>query len=214
MLSKRTLRRMSAGLGLVLLAAVLIAATTLAADKETMAGKDKAPGKAEAVAEDTYPLETCVVSGGKLGAMGDAVIYNHEGREIRFCCQGCVKQFQKDPQKYLMKLDQAIIERDMPNYPLETCLVTGKSLMGEKVEPINFIYHDRLVRLYDDAAVKTFMKEPDLYLAKLDEAQAKHNMQMMENAEMMEGMQGMKHMTTGQMGAAGETKAQGSCGGH
>lgn len=55
-----------------------------------------------------YPLKTCVVSGGKLGgAMGEAVIYQHEGREVRFCCKSCIKDFKKDPAKYLKKLDDA-----------------------------------------------------------------------------------------------------------
>ena len=54
-----------------------------------------------------YPLTTCVVSGDTLGEMGDPVIYNHEGREVRFCCKDCVKDFKKDPAKYLKKLDAA-----------------------------------------------------------------------------------------------------------
>ncbi len=55
-----------------------------------------------------YPLDTCVVSGDKLGAdMGDAVVYDHEGREVRFCCKGCIDDFKKDPATYLAKLDAA-----------------------------------------------------------------------------------------------------------
>lgn len=55
-----------------------------------------------------YPLTTCVVSGDKLGGdMGPPVILKYEGREIRFCCNDCVKDFKKDPAKYLKKLDEA-----------------------------------------------------------------------------------------------------------
>jgi YHS domain-containing protein len=57
--------------------------------------------------QDTYPLQTCVVSGGKLGEMGKPYVYMYEGREIRFCCKGCVKDFLKEPAKYLKKLDDA-----------------------------------------------------------------------------------------------------------
>jgi YHS domain-containing protein len=56
---------------------------------------------------DTYPLQTCVVSGDKLGEMGKPYIYNYEGREVRFCCKGCLKDFKKEPAKYLKKLDDA-----------------------------------------------------------------------------------------------------------
>ena len=38
--------------------------------------------------KDAYPIDTCIVSGKKLGEMGDAVIINHKGREVRFCCAG------------------------------------------------------------------------------------------------------------------------------
>lgn len=58
-------------------------------------------------AEDTYPLTTCVVSGEELGEMGAPIIFNHEGREIRFCCKHCRKDFLKEPAKYLKKLDDA-----------------------------------------------------------------------------------------------------------
>lgn len=57
--------------------------------------------------KDAYPLQTCVVSGEKLGDMGKPYVYTHEGREVRLCCKGCLKDFQKDPAKYLKKLDDA-----------------------------------------------------------------------------------------------------------
>ncbi len=66
-------------------------------------------------AKDTYPLTTCVVSDEKLGEMGKPVIFiykdpkikNDPGREVRFCCPDCVKDFKKDPAKYLKKIDEA-----------------------------------------------------------------------------------------------------------
>ena len=64
-------------------------------------------GAEEKVKADDYPLMTCVVSGDKLGDMGDPIIYNHEGREIRFCCKSCIKDFEASPAKYLAMLDEA-----------------------------------------------------------------------------------------------------------
>lgn len=55
----------------------------------------------------SYPLETCLVSGEKLGAMGDPIVINHEGQEIKFCCDSCIPKFKKDPAKYLQKLNHA-----------------------------------------------------------------------------------------------------------
>ncbi len=66
---------------------------------------DPAPAGGGATAGVTpYPLDTCLVSGEKLGAMGDPYVFTHEGREIKLCCEGCLRDFQADPAAYLAKL--------------------------------------------------------------------------------------------------------------
>ena len=54
-----------------------------------------------------YTLKTCVVSGDKLGEMGDPYVYEYKGREIKFCCKGCLKDFNKEPEKYIKKIEEA-----------------------------------------------------------------------------------------------------------
>lgn len=54
-----------------------------------------------------YPLTTCVVSDEKLGEMGEAYVFTHEGQEIKLCCKSCLKDFNKNPKKYLGKLNTA-----------------------------------------------------------------------------------------------------------
>ena len=54
-----------------------------------------------------YTLKTCIVSGDKLGEMGDPYVYEYKGREIKFCCKGCVKDFNKDPGKYIKMIEEA-----------------------------------------------------------------------------------------------------------
>jgi len=54
-----------------------------------------------------YPLKTCMISGDKLGEMGDPYVYEYQGREIKFCCEGCVKDFKKDPAKYIKIMEEA-----------------------------------------------------------------------------------------------------------
>ena len=52
-----------------------------------------------------YPLSICLVSGDKLGGpMGAPVVEHYNGEEVQFCCKDCVKDFQKDPEKYLKRL--------------------------------------------------------------------------------------------------------------
>ncbi len=52
-----------------------------------------------------YKLDTCIVSGEKLGEMGDPVVFTHEGQEIKLCCKKCKPKFEKDPATYLKKLE-------------------------------------------------------------------------------------------------------------
>jgi len=65
----------------------------------------------------TYPLDTCVVSGEKLGGeMGAPIdyIYKEAGkpdRLVRFCCKMCVPKFKKDPAKYLKLIDDAAAQK-------------------------------------------------------------------------------------------------------
>lgn len=54
-----------------------------------------------------YTLSTCIVSDEALGHMGEPVVYNHNGQEIKFCCSSCETDFKKDPDKYLKKMQAA-----------------------------------------------------------------------------------------------------------
>ncbi len=58
-------------------------------------------------AAKSYPLTTCVVSGEKLGEMGDPYVFTHEGKEVKLCCKSCLKKFNADPAKYLKKIEEA-----------------------------------------------------------------------------------------------------------
>jgi len=52
-----------------------------------------------------YPLTTCIVSGDKLGDMGKPVMVDYKGQQVGFCCKSCIDDFEKDPSKYLAKLN-------------------------------------------------------------------------------------------------------------
>lgn len=69
-----------------------------------LAAEEKAAVAEEAVAEDIYPLGTCVVTGQKLGSMGEPVTRVYKGQEVQFCCAGCIAPFESDPDKYMEKL--------------------------------------------------------------------------------------------------------------
>jgi YHS domain-containing protein len=56
-----------------------------------------------------YPLDKCIVSDEKLGADPGmkTFAFTHEGQEIKLCCKSCQKDFNKNPAKYLKKIEAA-----------------------------------------------------------------------------------------------------------
>ena len=52
-------------------------------------------------------LTTCPVSGEKLDSMGKPYVFVYQGQEVKLCCSGCKKDFDKDPAKYLKKIREA-----------------------------------------------------------------------------------------------------------
>jgi len=46
-------------------------------------------------------LTTCPVSGEKLGEMGKPTVFTYKDQEVKLCCKGCKKDFDKDPEKYI-----------------------------------------------------------------------------------------------------------------
>jgi len=54
-----------------------------------------------------YPLEKCVVSGEKLDSMGKPFVITNGTQEVKFCCKGCLKDFNKDKATFMKKIEQA-----------------------------------------------------------------------------------------------------------
>ncbi|MHC4130076.1 MAG: hypothetical protein ACYTBR_14165 [Planctomycetota bacterium] len=118
---------------------------------------------------DPYPLDTCPVSGGELGSMGNPVVLLHGDREIRFCCKSCIKPFEKNATEYFAKIDRQIIEQQLPYYPLTTCPVSGEPL-GSMGEPVDYVVGNRLVRLCCKGCLRSLKRNPTPVIAKLDQA--------------------------------------------
>lgn len=144
-----------------LLSACLIATLTLPSADDAAVIAEQAP---------LYPLDTCVVSGEPLGGMGEPVDVVQSGRLVRLCCGGCRKGLAKDPAGVLAKLDAAAMERQRPDYPLTTCLVSGEAFGGAMGEPIELIHHGRYVKVCCKGCLKGLDKDWTALRAKLDEA--------------------------------------------
>lgn len=94
----------------------LIAATALAfavvgcgKDSSAEARQEIPQATAESAeaAVKPYPLKTCVVADEELGSMGDPFVFVYEGQEYKLCCKGCLKDFHKEPAKYVAKVQAA-----------------------------------------------------------------------------------------------------------
>lgn len=120
---------------------------------------------------DLYTLATCPISGKSLGSMGDAIVKEYDGREVRFCCAGCIGRFEADKKAGFKKIDEQLVKVQVHYYPLDTCIISGNPLVedGEDIS-VNYVYKNRLVRLCCTGCIKMFNKDAAAYLKKIDAA--------------------------------------------
>jgi len=55
----------------------------------------------------SYPLSKCVLSDEKLGGHGEPVKVTSEGTDVYLCCKSCLKDFNKDPKKFVEMVTDA-----------------------------------------------------------------------------------------------------------
>ena len=81
---------------------IFLFALVLTATLTVRAGDDAKP------APKPDLLTTCPVSGEKLGGdMGKPVVFTYKDQEVKLCCTGCKKDFEKNPEKYMKKIRKA-----------------------------------------------------------------------------------------------------------
>ncbi len=120
---------------------------------------------------EPYSLSTCAVLGTELGSMGDPVIKVQDGREVRFCCSGCVPRFEADPKPFLEKVDARMVKDQRAVYPLDRCVVTDVPLVAEGRDVgLDVVYGNRLFRVRDSGARRQLLADPKTFVVKLDAA--------------------------------------------
>ena len=123
-------------------------------------------GSMGAFAGEPYPLTTCPVSGAALENGGVAKEY--EGREVRFCCEGCPNRFEEDVDASLASLDEAIIEDQKAIYPIEACVVMEHGMDLE--DATWFVADNRAFATCCGSCEGKLRDEPAEFAAVLDEA--------------------------------------------
>lgn len=96
-------------------------------------------------ATDAYPLDTCLVSGRPFA--GDKMkVVEAAGRKFKLCSAECAAKLQKDQPVYLEKLDRAVVDLQVADYPLDACPISAKKL-GSMGEPVKLVVGNQLVQL-------------------------------------------------------------------
>lgn len=142
-------------------------ATVAATETSPATAPATQPAEAEKLIGDLYPLDICIVTGMKLGSMGDPIVLLHEGREIRLCCAGCINKFKTEADNYLEKIDGKIIEQQSEDYPLTTCPMCGQEIHPEG-EVTNHVAFNRLIKFDQPACENHFAEDPAEFLKKVD----------------------------------------------
>ncbi len=117
----RTLKLLSTGLVAIAVIALLIGCGGDQSQPEPTTQEQSQSATetqtAEATSAKAYPLDYCIVSGEKLGSMGDPVVKTYQGRQVKFCCQMCVPDFESNVAMYMAKIDSAAAgTTDMPGH--------------------------------------------------------------------------------------------------
>jgi hypothetical protein len=83
--------------------AALAGATTILFNGCASDGHDHS-GHSHGTAAKAYPLNKCIVTD-EAFEHGKPYVFVHDGQEIKLCCKDCLADFQKEPSKYLAKLN-------------------------------------------------------------------------------------------------------------
>ena len=130
------------------------------------AGIALALGASGAWAGEAYPLTTCPVSGAALTDGG--VAKDYDGRDIRFCCDGCPASFEEDLEASLGKVDEAIIADQKTVYPIEACVVMNHDMDMETATWS--VVGNRAFATCCGSCARKIEAEPAEFAAALDEA--------------------------------------------
>lgn len=116
-----------------------------------------------------YPMDTCVISGEKLGSMGDSYVLVEGDQEVQLCCKSCKKDFEKDKKANLAKIEAAW--KTVKPYPLSGCVVSDEELDAKQA--VGAVVEGREFRFCCKSCLKDFKKDTAKFIKKFDEAARK-----------------------------------------
>ena len=115
-----------------------------------------------------YPTDQCLLCDRILpGKDHRGVDFVIDGVTVRLCGPACQKQAQEldqtGKQELVQRLNLAVVQRDLPEYPLTSSPVSGQKL-SSPIDGVNQVFDNTLVRLANEAEVAEFLKDPCGYV--------------------------------------------------
>ena len=121
-----------------------------------------------------FPVGNCVVMTSEPMAAPDSPEAMTEGKNVvignrlyRFCCKACIRKFKKNQKKYDDMLAEMIIKQQSDSYPIEVCVISGRSYGPN---PNQIVVANRMVRTCCGGCSNKVKSNPAQYLAMLDKA--------------------------------------------
>jgi len=147
------MKRLTFILSFVLLIGSALAAESASVDSVSTFGK--------------YPLTICPVCGETDVSSTHTKVY--DGREVVFCGDDCISQFEKNLAESMMSLNMLIADAQRPTYAMTSCIVCGDG-MDPKAEAIESVYLNQYVKFCCRECLAAFNKNPETYTANLTAA--------------------------------------------
>jgi len=121
-----------------------------------------------------FPVGNCIVMTSEPMAAPDSPEAMTEGKNVvignrlyRFCCKACIRKFKKNQKKYDDMLAEMIIKQQSDSYPIEVCVISGRSYGPN---PNQIVVANRMVRTCCGGCSNKVKSNPAQYLAMLDKA--------------------------------------------
>jgi len=125
--------------------------------------KTTAPATGVEKTKQLKPQTLCPVMGGKINKK---VYADYEGKRVYFCCKGCIPEFNKDPAKYMKKLEEmGQAAETIPTLkPQTTCPV----MAGQPIDKsLSVDYKGKRIYVCCEDCLAKLKKNPEKYLKKL-----------------------------------------------
>jgi hypothetical protein len=116
----------------------------------------------------SYPGNYCMVHGGRFEASRPAQNLVVGGQLYRVCSAKCASKVELDTANYYQRLRKAIIGAQKPNWPLETCPISGDAYGGDHGDAVDHVIGTRYVKLCCKGCVKQANSDPVKFLTELD----------------------------------------------